>query len=326
MSIVSQPSYLEEWSLLLGAHCSERVVKRKVPVNWSAVKDECVSSHMWFGDHDALLWECLNTPMQVTCGCVTVNSSEAQEQLAVHISILLHALAAAHGHPSKVEVFLIPSAEKRRFPTASEAIERVHVNGGYCIPGDVPRIVLVRAEECLKVAVHELTHVHLRRSWPKDAEESIRSAFHMCDEGACEDPVAPFETIVELKAQALCCAFIAFFSGSHALAARVWSREQEWAKKQARRVVHVWNGSQHTSLLEYVVLRSVLMDDDFENVRALSNDDSYARSITRKAVALALGIKGERHEGGGSLRFTCEIPEVLENSINQYLWSRARSL
>jgi hypothetical protein len=117
----------------------------------------------------------------------------------------------------------------------------------------------------------------------------------------------------------MCIAFIAFFSGSRALAMRVWKNERAWGLSQSQKIMHKWKGTQRSSVIEYFVLRSALMDDDFANVRLLTNDDADARELTRRALENVASITPVPPREGDSLRFTCEIPEALEMALDAWL-------
>ena len=289
-------------------------------VGLKQIRSECIEAGIWFADHDDVLSDIFASPLAVTCGGATVFTGAAHGKLARTVAVVVNCVARAFDGPAECRVYLIPSAVKRKFPEGGGVVERHHVNGGYCLTGNIPRIVLVREEECVKVAAHEIMHAHVRHTWPTASETLFRRHFHLCD--ACGDSVAPNEMLVELKAIAFCCALVAVLSGSRRLAARVWEAERAWALAQAARVLHAFKNTQKSSVLEYIVMRGVLMEDTtFEAVMQLDDSDATARSITRRALELSDRVVPEAPPPDASFRFTARVGEDLTRLLSYYIYA-----
>ena len=134
-----------------------------VPQKWEEIRDQCRNERMWFLDHDALFKEAVTSTVRVSAEGVSVHAPARFMKTAHNIARILAAVAAIHGsYPRHTDVWILPSAMPRVFPEKGQAIDRKHINGGFCTEtGGVARIVLLREDEILKVAVHELTHTHL---------------------------------------------------------------------------------------------------------------------------------------------------------------------
>lgn len=309
---------VSEWASRLGKHIDFGVYEsRTMPLDWDALRLECTSYGMWLSDHDEQLRLVRLAPLTVSCGKVSVFSSAAHRELATHVAILLNCVASFKRAPHEVRVYLLPSALTRKFPSPDEPIQRSHVNGGFCIAGDITRIVLLREEECLKVALHELSHVYTRQTWPQDSENDIRKAFNVCAIGECDDPMYPFETVVELSALGLGTVLVALLTGSVERAAHVWNEEREWGLRQAGRIIHRWRGTQKASVLEYIVLRSVLMGPTPN--WPLGDDDNISREMTRTALRHSRNLAPEVANAGDSLRFTCLLSEELARALRAHI-------
>lgn len=290
---------------------------RKCALGWDAVHSECVEAGIWFDDHDEIMHGIALHPLSVTCGRVTVHTGAVHAKLARAVAIVTNCVLSAHRSPG-VQVFLIPSSEPRIFPRDGGTIERRHVNGGYCFPSG-QKIVLVREEECLKVAVHEATHSHVRGDWPHSAELLIRERFKS------KPDVLLNEMLVELRAIALCTAMHAILTGSRSAANDAWTREREWATLQARRVLHTMKRTQHTSVLEYVVLRAMAMGDTFEAALDIKAGDFAAHELTRNVLARTAMLAPEEPIPGSTLRFAADISDKLLRDIQHFVILRSKS-
>jgi hypothetical protein len=109
--------------------------------------------------------------------------------------------------------------------------------------------------------------------------------------------------------------------GSEGRARHLWAKERDWALAQAQRVLAGWRGVQKSHILEYVVLRAGLMDLKFDNVRymtpGIERSADKLFELTAAACLAARAIKAANvcPMKGESLRFTCSIPERLEELL-----------
>lgn len=78
------------------------------------------------------------------------------------------------GEGAHVRVLWFASQEKRIPPSVGNPIEPKHINGGYTSQCDAKSIVLYRAEEALRVLLHELLHASC--SDPEDANIALLEA------------------------------------------------------------------------------------------------------------------------------------------------------
>lgn len=71
---------------------------------------------------------------------------------------LMGRILQSMGTEKTYTIYLFMSTEKRRFPPIGQPVDRVHINGGYCIACRPETIVIYRAEDAVRVLIHELQH------------------------------------------------------------------------------------------------------------------------------------------------------------------------
>jgi hypothetical protein len=68
----------------------------------------------------------------------------------------MSAVLATAEHP--YSVFWFAHSGRRLFPAAGRPVEAKHINGGYCMACQPDTIVIYRAEDALRVLIHEMQH------------------------------------------------------------------------------------------------------------------------------------------------------------------------
>lgn len=65
---------------------------------------------------------------------------------------------AKHTSLKPFKIFFLANTHLRQFPKQHEAIEPIHINGGYTYPCNHETIIIYRAEDATRVLLHELQH------------------------------------------------------------------------------------------------------------------------------------------------------------------------
>jgi hypothetical protein len=129
----------------------------------------------------------------------------------------MSAVLATAEHPYKVFWFAHPS--KRLFPARGQAVEAKHINGGYCMTCQPDTIVIYRAEDALRVLIHEMQHA------------------------SCLDDHSRALPLIEAECEAWAEIFYSMFMAKkHGLSAEEgWKQQLAWSLAQNRRLIEHHN-------------------------------------------------------------------------------------
>ena len=73
----------------------------------------------------------------------------------------LYTRTRSHSHSpleKPFKIFFLANTHVRTFPAAGQAIQPIHINGGYTYPCNHETIIIYRAEDATRVLLHELQH------------------------------------------------------------------------------------------------------------------------------------------------------------------------
>lgn len=256
------------------------------------------------------------------CGNVCVRApcmAGLDTELVVRVACVAAATSSLHGTKS-VDIIILPSSDRRQFPSEGVLLDRFHVNGGIYLPsegGKNATLILVRTEEILKVVIHELTHVFMCIDWPKSLRSTIMSVLSIHPRSEFN----PEEAVVELHAMA-----VAVVMATCAMerpmekAEKMWKAETDYARQISTKIVRTmgakWLENAHTA--SYLLIRGSLMSMGI--AYALSLDDNMdVRVLTEHMLEHAPDFMKRCKEesvktpypAGESLRFTTEVADAL---------------
>lgn len=116
-------------------------------------------------------------------------------------------------------VFWFAHPGRRLFPAAGRAVEAKHINGGYCMSCQPDTIVIYRAEDALRVLIHEMQHA------------------------SCLDDHKRALPLIEAECEAWAEIFYSMFMAKkHGLGPEEgWRRQLSWSLAQDRRLIERHN-------------------------------------------------------------------------------------
>jgi hypothetical protein len=114
------------------------------------------------------------------------------------------------GTEQSYTIYHFLSQAKRRFPPIGQPVDREHINGGYCMACKPETIVIYRAEDAVRVLIHELQHAAC------------------CDNH--QEPVPIVEAKTEAWAELIYAMFMAIIHRISPM--KAWSIQSGWSASQ----------------------------------------------------------------------------------------------
>lgn len=194
-------------------------------------------------------------------------ASQAKRSL-FRVQAIMDMFDVRHG----IDVFLVPTREKRRRPKGDEVVMPAHINGGYTYAYTHPqrtRIFIYRLEEWPKVLLHEVLHNVPQVQdipWQEGDIHKMYGMFGIDSRGcpkSCKTVLEPTEAVVEAWAIFLHTAFLAHETGDSF--DRLLAREIGWNDHHTRWMIEKkemeLNGkwSEGTHAFSYIVLRGIIL-------------------------------------------------------------------